>query len=231
MINLSLVIPAHNGERVIKKSIEEYYSTFSEITKNLEIIVVCNGCRDDTFLVCTRLKDKFPIRVIEIPQRGKGYALIKGFNEAKYDVIGFLDADNPFELNKVVEMIKLLENNDVVVASKYLMKQMRFQDSLLRRIISLCGGIISRMLFNLRISDTQAGAKFFKRGVWDKIKSRDFVCNGFDFDIEFLYLSQKTSFKIAEFYIPLHRYEGFSTFRLKYLPGMLKRLLKLRFLR
>ena len=231
MINLSLIIPAQNSEKVIKKSIEEYYAAFSGKVEKMEIIIICNACSDNTFEVCHSLINKLPIKVIEIPHRGKGYALIRGFNEAKYEIIGFLDSDNSFDLNKVIQMIDLLEENDLVIASKYLQKQLRSQNSLMRRLISLGGGIISKFLFNLKLSDTQAGAKFFKKRVWDKIGKKNFVCNGFDFDIEFLYRSQKIKFKIAEFYIPLVRYDKFSTFRLKYLPGMFVRLLKLRFLK
>ena len=43
MEGLSLIVPAHNSESVIKASVEEYYKTFSKKFKNIEIIVVCNG--------------------------------------------------------------------------------------------------------------------------------------------------------------------------------------------
>ena len=230
MINLSLVIPAHNSEKVIKKSVETYYSFFSNKVDKMEIIAVCNGCNDHTVLICNELKKEFPLKVVEIPQKGKGYALIEGFNISQYEIVGFLDADNPFDLNKIMKMINLLDRADVVIASKYLRQQLRFQDSLLRRIISICGGVVSKVLFNLDVSDTQAGAKFFKKKVWEKISQKKIICRGFDFDIEFLYKSKKAQFRIMEFYVPLEKYVGFSTFRLKYLPGMLKRLIKLRFL-
>ena len=55
------------------------------------------------------------------------------------------------------------------------------------------------------------------------------ICVGFDFDIELLYKSKKHNFTIAEFYTPLVKYEKFSTVRLRYLAGMVYRLIKLRF--
>ena len=230
MINLSLVIPAHNSGEVIQKTVREYYYFFLNKVNKMEIIAVCNGCNDDTVKICNELNKEFPIKVVEISQKGKGYALIEGFNNSKHEIVGFLDADNPFNLDKIFEMISLLDNCDVVIASKYLKKQLRVQDSLMRRFISLGGGVVSKCLFNLDVSDTQAGAKFFKREVWDKISLRNFICRGFDFDIEFLYKVKKARFRIIEFYVPLEKYVEFSTFRLKYLPGMLKRLIKLRFL-
>tara|TARA_Y100000310_G_scaffold104733_1_gene103077 strand:+ start:384 stop:1091 length:708 start_codon:yes stop_codon:yes gene_type:complete len=227
---LSLVIPAHNSSKVIEKSIKNFYDFLSPKINNLEIIVVCNDCWDNTKELCQELAHKYPVKVIEIPQRGKGYALIKGFDNAKYNSLGFLDADNPFDLSKILKMIEIVENSekaDIAIATKYLKRQAKLQDSQIRRFLSLGAHFTSRILFNMNFRDTQAGAKFFKKEVWQKVK-KDFICKGFDFDIEFLYKAKKQKFKIAEIYIPIE-YEKFSTFRLKYLPGMLKRLFKLRF--
>ncbi len=228
MRGLSLVLPNHNGAKVIGKSIEEYNALFAPKFKNFEMIAVCNGCTDKSVDICESLSHDFPLKAIEIPQRGKGYALIRGFNEAKLDFIGFLDADNPFDLKKVSEMTDFLGKYDVVIGSKYTKGNARIQDSMVRRLISLGGGTFSKFMFNLKFSDTQAGAKFLKKSVWEKI-NKNFICTGFDFDIEFLYKASKNNFKILEHYLPLSRFEEFSTVRLKYLPGMISRLLKLRF--
>ena len=71
VINLSLVIPAHNSERVIRKSVENYYSFFSNKVNQMEIIAVCNGCNDNTVKICNELKEKFPVKIVELPQKGK----------------------------------------------------------------------------------------------------------------------------------------------------------------
>ena len=225
--SLSLVVPCHNSERVIENSIREYHSFFSKAFKNFEIIVICNDCWDNTAKISKELEQQFPIRTIEIPQRGKGYALIKGFNEARYDLLGFLDADNPFDLNKIIEMTNHLKQREVAIVSKFLRGGIKKQKIFIRRMLSLGAFIVSRILFDMNFRDTQAGAKFFKKEVWQKVKT-NYVCTGFDWDIEFLYKVKKNNFRIAEVYIPC-KPEEFSTFRLKYLPGMLKRLVKLRF--
>jgi len=229
MNGISLVIPAHNGAKVIENSLREYHSVLSKNFKNFEIIVVCNDCWDNTANICKKLANKLPVRVIEIPQRGKGYALITGFNNAKFDFLGFLDADNPFDLKKIQEMISKLNECDVIIASKYKRGTIKIQDVLLRRFISLLGSIFSRTFLGLKFRDTQAGAKFFRKEVWSNV-GKNFTCTGFDFDMEFLYRVNRKKFRILEVYVPIRR-DKFSTFRLKYLPGMLKRLLVMRFLR
>lgn len=232
MNGLSLIIPAHNSGRVIENSLYRYYEAFSKKFKNFEIIVICNDCIDNTANICKNLEKKLPVKTIEIPQRGKGYALIRGFNEARFDIMGFLDSDNPFDLNKICVMINKLDKVHVAIVSKYLRGNKKKQESLSRRLISLTGNAVSKFFFNLPFADTQAGAKFFRKEVWEKINKskKGFICNGFDWDIEFLYRVRKNNFRILEMYISV-TYGKFSTFRLKYLPGILKRLLKLRFLR
>jgi glycosyltransferase involved in cell wall biosynthesis len=220
----------HNSEEFIESSVKEYYSAFSKIFDEFEIIIVCNDCEDDSYNVCMNFKNNYPkdkIKIFEIPRRGKGYALLKGFSESRFEIMGFIDSDNPFGTDRILKMIKFLSDEDMVIASKYLHKKARQRDSQLRRIISIFGGVISRIMFGLNFKDTQAGAKFWHRRVWNKINT-DFVCRGFDFDIELLYKTKKAGFKIKEFYTPIG-YEKFSTFRLKFLPGMVKRLIKLRF--
>jgi glycosyltransferase involved in cell wall biosynthesis len=231
--SLSLIIPAHNAEHIIEKSIIEYNEIFSHFD-NFEIIIVCNACSDDTLGVSKKLAEKYPIKIIYIPNRGKGNALISGFKLAQYDIMGFLDVDNPFGSDRILDMIDNIHNNkcDLAIATKYLKGSLKskkgVQDSQLRRIIALGGQIFSRFIFNMKFRDTQAGAKFLRKSVWQSI-NKNLICVGFDFDIELLYKSKKRGFKIAEFYTPLEKYEAFSTVRTRYLAGMVYRLIKLRF--
>ncbi len=232
--SLSLIIPAHNSERVLEKSIREYHKIFSKEFDNFEMIIVCNACHDNTYPLALNLAKEFPINTINIPHRGKGNALIRGFKLANYDLMGFLDVDNPFGSDRILDMIKNIHEDkcDMSIATKYLKGSLKnkkgVKDSQQRRIIALGGMIFSRFFFNLTFRDTQAGAKFFKRSVWESI-NRNLICVGFDFDIELLYKAKKKNFRIAEFYTPLVKFEKFSTVRARYLAGMVYRLIKLRF--
>ena len=229
MSSLSLIIPVHNNEKFIEDSLREYYKTFSRAFKKFEMIVVCNACKDRTFDICNSLKPKLPLKVINVPERGKGNAIVNGFAYAENEIIGFLDADNPFDLNEVLKMVDMLNSKELVIATKFKKGNMKYQTSISRRFFSIAGAFVSRILFGLYLSDTQAGAKFMRRYVWDKIE-KNFVCKGFEFDIELLYKANKKGFTISEYFIQ-PRESDYSTVKLRILPGMLKRLFILRFLK
>jgi len=229
MKGLSLIVPVHNGEGFIKSSLREYHSFFSRSFNKIEIIAICNACKDNTFRECEFLKNEIPMKVLDVPRRGKGYALIEGFSHAKYELVGFLDADNPFDLNEILKMINSLEEADAIIATKFKKGRLKFQTSFLRRTFSLSAAIVSKIIFGLNVRDTQAGAKFIKKQALDRIKN-NFVCGGFEFDIELLYRLKKKNAKIKEYFI-LPKDSDFSTVKMRILPGMLCRLLKLRFLK
>jgi len=226
--SLSLIIPAHNAGKFIESSLIEYYRYFSKFYKKFEIIVVCNACSDDTYKISLGLKNRFPsLVVLNIPKRGKGNAVVVGLDMAKYDIIGFLDADNPYNLLEIIKMIALLEKSDMVIVTKF-KRALKYQTSLTRRFFSIAGALFFRFLFGMSFKDTQAGGKFMKKKLWRSIK-RPFICEGFEFDMELLYKASKLNFEIIEFYINPN-YSDFSTVKMRILPGMVYRLFKMRIL-
>lgn len=226
MDGLSLIIPAHNAEKVIKSSLIEYNHYFSKKFKNFEMILVCNGCSDNTCNIALNLSRDLPLKVVNTKRKGKGNAVILGFEKAIYDIIGFIDVDNPYNLEKVLGMLRFLEYFDMVIVTKF-NRPLKYQTSLLRRFFSISGSAVFKFLFNMNFKDTQAGVKFLKRSLWKKLR-RPFICNGFEFDMELLYKSGKMKAKIKEYYIPPNE-NDFSTVKLRILPGIMYRLIKLRF--
>jgi dolichol-phosphate mannosyltransferase len=230
-INLSLVVPTHNASVVISNSLKEYSSFLSSLCDNYEIIVVCNACTDDTVkIVSTFSKRDKRIRCIELAEPGKGLAVITGMKKANYEIIGFIDADNAFDLNSVGKMIRYLNENDCdcIIASKWLGRNIfQIEEPLTRKILAVGWKALTILLFQMRFHDTQAGCKFLKKRAFESI-DKEFICKGFDFDVELLYRIKKKGFSIKEVRIPVLKSFKFSTFRLKYVPLMFFRLLKLR---
>lgn len=227
-INISVVIPAYNEEKRITNTLQSMMNCFGE---RCEVIVVCNGCVDNTSRIVRRMKKIYPnIRCLEFKQKlGKGGAIMEGFKEAKGKYIGFTDADDAFENKGIKKMVGILNDSecDCIIASKW--KNQRFVDvseGILKKFLSRGWNILVRILFHLPFRDTQAGAKFLNKKVFASIE-KNFICKGFDFDVELLWKIQKKNFRIKEVYVPSISVEG-SKFSIKYAVPMFINLIRLR---
>ncbi len=85
----SVVIPAHDEAAVIQRTLDALFTGIEP--GELETVVVCNGCTDDTALVA-RASDH-PVRVVELEGASKPAALRRGDAEARAYPRLYLDAD------------------------------------------------------------------------------------------------------------------------------------------
>jgi len=92
---ISVVIPLYNKEKYIKRAIE---SVLNQTFQNFEIIVVNDGSTDRSAEVVKNIKDP-RIKLINQKNAGVSAARNRGIQEAKYEYIAFLDADDFWEEN------------------------------------------------------------------------------------------------------------------------------------
>lgn len=226
-MELSIIFPTYNAENDIVNVLDDYISFFPDA----EFIIVCDGCTDNTSKIVNNYIGKSRrIRLVNLQVNiGKGAAIIEGVKMAKGDIIGFIDADDAFRANYIQQMIRILkkENIDGIIASKWKTKNFLTVDYVLyRKVLSRGWNYLVRFLFNLEFFDHQAGAKFFRKKAIQKI-NLNFICTGFDFDVELLYKMKKEGLKIKEIYVPtMHREK--TTFRPICTLMMLKNIIRLR---
>lgn len=198
MKKLSIIFPAYNEQDRITNTLKNFSSVFPDA----EFIVACNGCTDNTASIISGMPN---VKVIEFPQRNKGYAVIEALKHARGDIIGFVDADGAFLAEDIAELISKIKDKDAAIASRW--KNQNFSDvrwGFTRKIGSRMWNFLSRVLFGLNFKDTQAGAKFFKKNVFDSI-DKNFTLTEFCFDIELLYKIKKKKFDIEEIFIPINK--------------------------
>jgi glycosyltransferase involved in cell wall biosynthesis len=85
----SVVIPAHNEATVIQRCLDALFTGLGQ--RELDVVVVCNGCTDDT-AECAR-SSGHPVRVLELEQGSKVAALRAGDGAAVGFPRLYLDAD------------------------------------------------------------------------------------------------------------------------------------------
>jgi len=228
MVRLSIIIPAYNEEKRIARTLANYLRFFSKNIKDFEIIIVLNGCKDNTLNTVKRFGNK-KIRYLNFKEAiGKGGAVLEGFKKAKGKLIGFVDADLATKANAFYDLVKNIDGYDGIIASRWMKKsKINSKQPLLKRIGSRGFNILIKILFNLNFKDTQCGAKLFKKHLIKDIMG-DLKLTRWAFDVNLLYAAKRKNYKIKE--IPTEwnavKASHFNLFRA--IPEMFLGLLRLR---
>lgn len=231
-MKLSIIIPACNEEKIIETTLKEYYSFFKNKFKNdFEILVILNGCKDNTLSVVEKFaRGKKQIRYEDYKEKiGKGGAVINGIKIAQSELIGFVDADLSTKPNAFYDLIKNIGSYDCIIASRWIKgAKVLVRQAFLRRFASRGFNYMVRFFFNLQLYDTQCGAKLFKKEAIKKIQN-DLGVTNWAWDIDLLYKLKLKKFIIKELPTEWNERFGKSSLKLqKTIPEMFLSIIRLR---
>lgn len=113
-MDISYIIPAHNCEKTIKRTIKSILNYNS--SDRYEIIVVENGSTDNTFSVLNKLKNKYSVIKVFRSNKGVSKARNKGIDEAKGKWIWFVDADDRINFN-IATKLDEYEDSDLIIGN------------------------------------------------------------------------------------------------------------------
>lgn len=102
----SVIIPAHNEEKYIRRCIRSIGKAASAFQENVEIVVVCNRCTDRT----GKIAKKLGARVLTNEDRCIARVRNAGISEAKGEIIVTIDADNRMTGGTLQEIYELLQS-------------------------------------------------------------------------------------------------------------------------
>jgi glycosyltransferase involved in cell wall biosynthesis len=200
--SLLLLIPAYNEESRIEPVLRDYARYFQQHYQGtFKLVVVLNGCRDNTLGVVQRVGAEFPsIGWLEFKDPiGKGGALIEGLKLAPMgDLIGYVDADGATPPHAFLELVKRMDGFDCVIGSRWLPGAvLHQQQSHKRQFASRVFHFIVQLFFWMNIRDTQCGAKVIRRTAVEKIHSSLRIAD-MAFDINLLYSLKHAGYRILE---------------------------------
>ncbi len=180
---ISVIIPAYNEEKRIKKTIEKLKNENVD-----EIIVVCDG-QDKTAEISRELN----VKVLEFDERlGKGNAIKKGLEIVQGNIVIFTDADFGFQDVSINNLANKIGEYDIVIGVRDVDKIKKPH----RKIVSRGLRFLIKLLLNLNVQDTQCGFKAFKKDIFEDIVE-GVDSGGYSFDIELLHVA-KDKYKIKE---------------------------------
>lgn len=111
---VSVIVPTYNRSKMLIKAIE---SIFNQSYKNIEVIVIANGCTDDTdIIVGTLIKKYGKITFLNFTKPlGGAEARNKGLDVVRGEYIAFLDDDDEWLETKLEKQIKILKESDYCI--------------------------------------------------------------------------------------------------------------------
>lgn len=197
----TLIIPACNEEKRIDITLEDYCTYFSRFPRgDIEILVVLNGCKDNTLGVVQQFAKKYPfLKYINIPPPiGKGGALVEGFKRAKGDFVGYVDADDATRAPSYHELMKHLGDADGIIASRWMKGAIvEPRQPFSRRFASRAFNLLVQFFFGLHFHDTQCGCKYFRRKAIQTILP-SLGMTRWAFDVDVLYHLKRYGFRVKE---------------------------------
>jgi dolichyl-phosphate beta-glucosyltransferase len=200
-IYLSIVVPAYNEEKRLGTTLDRLTAYMGAQGYSYEILVVDDGSVDGTVdLIRERARRRGDIRLVKnAVNRGKGYSVRHGIEEARGEYSLFSDADLSTPIEDVEKLFpKLKKGFDVAIGSRALKESdVRVHQPWYRELMGKTFNKIVRLIVLHGIKDTQCGFKLFKTSVAKEVFSRQRI-ERFSFDVEALFIAQKRGYRIAE---------------------------------
>jgi dolichol-phosphate mannosyltransferase len=201
-VNKALVIiPTYNE----KENIEKMVRTIFALSAPFHVLIVDDGSPDGTAGIVKTLLQEFPGSLSILERSGKqglGTAYITGFKwalERDFDLVFEMDADfshNPQDL--LVLQQACLNGADLAIGSRYKSGVNVVNWPIGRVLMSYFASMYVRIILGIRIYDTTAGFKCYRRKVLETIDLDRVKFKGYAFQIEMKFTTWKLGFHIEE---------------------------------
>jgi dolichol-phosphate mannosyltransferase len=198
-----VVIPTYNEADNLPAIVGELWSL--EID-GLEILVVDDNSADGTGQIADELAEQYRGRfhVIHRPgKQGLGTAYLTGFRYAldhDADFVIQMDADFSHSPDYIPAMLEKCRDFDVVVGSRYVPGgRLDEKWSFWRYFLSWwANSVYSRLILNLKVKDSTAGFKCWRRETLEAIDFNAILSNGYVFQVEMAVVTERLGFKPYE---------------------------------
>jgi dolichol-phosphate mannosyltransferase len=171
--------------------------------ERLEILVVDDNSPDGTGKLAEELSERNPrVQVLHrSSKQGLGAAYRAGLARAlelDADVIIQMDCDFSHPPSVLPEMLREIEDHDIVLGSRYLNGITVVNWPIERILISYFANMYSRFVTGLPISDTTGGLRCVRRELLEKIGFERIKSDGYAFQIEMNYRFVKHEARVKE---------------------------------
>jgi len=201
-----VIIPTYNEIQNIKKLIYQII----EILPEINILIVDDNSPDGTGEYVRELSSvDSRVKLLSRPGKlGLGTAYVAGFKymlENGYEIAYQMDADFSHDPKELLNMQKEIENNDVVIGSRYIKGVNVINWPMKRLLLSYFANKYTKIVTGIPVCDATGGFKCFRKEVLQTINLDKIKSNGYSFQIEMNFKAWKKGFRIKE--IPIIFYD------------------------
>jgi dolichyl-phosphate beta-glucosyltransferase len=200
----SLIIPVYNeAERIA--SLPSISHFLSKLPIAHELIVVNDGSTDATLDQLKKLQSKIKFSLISYPQnRGKGFAIRAGMNQAKGDWRGFMDVDLSVPLPTLHQVLTNVTKASIIIGTRrHHQAQITQAQPKARETMGSLFTHFARTFLRVPVSDFTCGFKFFRQDaatdIFPKLK-----VDRWSFDPELLFVAHRRGWSIHELPVEWH---------------------------
>jgi dolichol-phosphate mannosyltransferase len=206
MPKTTVVLPTYNEKENLPLMIE---ALFKQPVDNLHVLVVDDNSPDGTGQIADEIASRnLQVKVLHRAEKnGLGQAYIAGFKQAMRegaDYIIQMDCDFSHQPKYLPELIKAIENQDLVLGSRFARGgSVDEKWSFYRKLLSwFANRVYTPLILSIPVHDATGGFRIWRRQTLigldlDRIKS-----NGYVFQVEMVYVTCQLGFRVSE--IPIH---------------------------
>lgn len=209
-----VIVPTYNEIDNIKPLTHAILSITSQQCPDhhVDVLIVDDNSPDGTGVAADVLVRENPGRVQVLHRHkkaGLGAAYVAGFTFAlsqhldngqpRYDALVEMDADFSHHPQYLPQLIRCLQDNDVVIGSRNIPGGGTLNWGLERKLISWGGSLYARLILGLPIRDLTGGFNGWRRKVLESIEIESLRSDGYSFQIELKHRAWIRGFKVVEF--------------------------------
>ena len=205
-----VIIPTYNEKENVRPVVELALAQ----APNLDVLVVDDNSPDGTAGVVEEMAQTNPrVHLLGRPGKlGLGTAYIAGFRwglPRGYAYLIEMDADFSHDPREIPNMLKAIQQSDLVLGSRYINGVRVVNWPLSRLVLSKAASYYVRIITGLPVHDPTGGYKCFRRRVLETIELDQLQSNGYAFQIEVTYKAWMKGFRVREIPITFtDRYAG-----------------------
>jgi putative flippase GtrA len=197
---LDVVVPVYNEQAALADSVHRLHRHLREqFPFPARITIADNASVDDTARVAAELADELSdVRVVHIPQKGRGRALRAVWSESDAPVLAYMDVDLSTDLAALAPLVApLISGHSDLAIGNRLGRGSRVVRGPKREVISRCYNLILKSTLSTGFSDAQCGFKAIRADVAQLLLPH-VSDTGWFFDTELLVLAERSGLRIHE---------------------------------